>query len=65
MISEALELCVEGGQVRHSWCVCVAGRGCGGLGGGRDGGGGWHACGRKPGGLVACWEMLEHFPSVT
>ena len=40
MISEALELPVEGGQVSHSWCVCVVGHGYGGLGGGWDGGGG-------------------------
>ena len=24
MISEALELYVEGGRVSHSWCICVA-----------------------------------------
>ena len=32
MISEVLELYVEGGRDRHSWCMCVAGHGYGGLG---------------------------------
>ena len=40
MISEALNLCVEGGRVSHSWCMCVVNHGYGGLGGGWDGGGG-------------------------
>ena len=35
----ALELRVEGGLVSHSWGMCVVSCGCGGLGGGRDGGG--------------------------
>ena len=34
MISEALEIRVEGGRVSHSWCMCVVGHGYGGLGGG-------------------------------
>ena len=38
MISEALELRIEGGQLIHSWCMCVVSHGYGGLGGGRDGG---------------------------
>ena len=29
-------LCVEGGRVSHSWCMCVVGHGYGGLSGGRD-----------------------------
>ena len=37
--------------------------GYGGLGVGRDGGGAWCACRTKPRGLVACWEMPEHFLS--
>ena len=37
MISEALELHVEGGRVSHSWCICAVSHGYGGLGGGRDG----------------------------
>ena len=41
MISEALELHVEGEQASHSWCMCVVSHGFGGLGGGRDGGGAW------------------------
>ena len=54
MISEALELHMEGGQVSHWWCTCVVSHGNGGLGGSRDGGGGWTACetkgvGRMPG----------------
>ena len=60
MISEALELCAEGRQVSHTWCMCVDSHGYGGLGGGRAGGGGWYACGTKPGGVVKCREMLEH-----
>ena len=39
MMSEALELCVEGGRVSHSWYMCVGSDSYGGLGGGRDGGG--------------------------
>ena len=50
MTSEAIELRVEGGRVSHSWCMCVVGHGNSGLGVGRDGGGGWHAYGTKPGG---------------
>ena len=41
MISETLELRVEGGRVNHSCCMCVDGHGYGGLGGGRNGGGKW------------------------
>ena len=33
MISEALELYIEGGRVSHSWCMCVVDNGYGGLGG--------------------------------
>ena len=40
MISEAHDLCVEGRRVSHSWCMCVVSHGYGGLGGGRDEGGG-------------------------
>ena len=32
MISEALELCMEGGRVSQSWCMCAASHGYGGLG---------------------------------
>ena len=46
MISEALELFVNGGQVTHSWCMCIASRG---YGGGMDVGGGWCACWTKAG----------------
>ena len=63
MISEALELRVEGGRVSHSWCMCVVSDSYGRLGGGRDGGGGWHACGTKPRGLVASRQMQEHIQS--
>ena len=49
MISDALELRVEGGQVSYSQCICVISHGYGGFGGGlgwrwwmvRYGGGGW------------------------
>ena len=51
MISEALELCVEGGHVSHSWCVGVVSHRYDGLGGGMNGCGGWYACRTKPGGL--------------
>ena len=57
MISEELEMCMEGGRVSHSRCMGVVSLGYGGLGGVIDGGGGWYACGTKPGGLVACREM--------
>ena len=50
MISEALELYVEGGRLSHSWCVCVVGHGYGGLVAGREGGGGCYACETKLGG---------------
>ena len=40
MISEALELYVEGERVSHSWCMCVVDHCNGMLGGDRDGGGG-------------------------
>ena len=43
--------------------MCVVCHGYGGLGGGRDGGGGWYACETNLRGLVACREMPEHFPS--
>ena len=49
MISEALELHVEGGRVSHNWYIY---HGYGGLGGDGDGGGGWYACGTKPGGSI-------------
>ena len=39
MISDALELCVEGIQVSHSWWMCVISHGYGGFGGDRDGDG--------------------------
>ena len=63
MTSEALEIQVERCRDSHSWCMDVVSHGYSGLGGGRDGGGPWYACGTKPEGLVACREMPEHFPS--
>ena len=57
MISEALELHVEGGCVPHSWCTCVVSHGYGGLGGHKDVGGGWYACRANPRGVITCWEM--------
>ena len=45
MISEALELSVNGGRVSQSWCMCVVRHGYGVLGGGRDEGGGLYASG--------------------
>ena len=41
----------EGGRVSHNWTMRVISHGYGGLNGGRVGGGGWHACGMKPGGV--------------
>ena len=41
----------------------VVSHGYGELGVGRDGGGGWPACGTKPVRLVAYWEMSEHITS--
>ena len=63
MISEALELCMKGGRVCHSCCMCVVCHCYGDRMGSRYGGGGWYACGTKPVGFVACWEMPEHFQS--
>ena len=57
MISEVLELRVEDGRDSGSVCMCVVSHGYGGLGGDRDGGGGWYACGKKQTG--AC-RMPEH-----
>ena len=59
----ALELYVEGIRVNHSWCMCVAGYGYGGFGGGRAGGGEWHECEIEARRLDGCREMPEHFPS--
>ena len=50
MLSEVLELRVEGGKVSHSWCMRVVSHGYGRQGGKRGEGGGSHACGTKPGG---------------
>ena len=50
MISKALELLAEGGRVSHSWCMCVVDHGYGGLGWGKDGGGGLYACRKKANG---------------
>ena len=61
MISEALEMRAKSGRLSHNWCMCVASHGYGGLGGGSDGGGGWHECGTKRVGRMS--EMPEHFPS--
>ena len=53
MISEALELSVEGGRVSHCWCMCEIGPG---YGGDRDGDSGWYTCGTKLGGVVHILE---------
>ena len=61
MISETLELRVEGGRISHSCCMCEVSHGYGGLGHGL---GWWMGCiPDKVKGLVACWEMPEHIPS--
>ena len=49
MISEVQELRVKGGWHSHFQWICVVCDGYGGFGGRRDEGGGWHACGTKPG----------------
>ena len=62
MISEALELYIQGRPVSNSWCMCIDGHGCSWLAGGRDGDGGCHACGTIQGG----WQhdgIPEHFTS--
>ena len=41
---------MQGGRVNHSWCMCVVLNAHGGMGGNRDGDGGWYVCGTKPGG---------------
>ena len=64
MVSEALELRVYGGRVSHGWHMGVVNHGYGGLFRSRDAGGGLYAHWTKPGVLVACREMPEHFPSV-
>ena len=43
IISEALELRLEGGLISHSWCMCVVSHGYGVLDGVEDGSGGWYA----------------------
>ena len=48
---------MEGGQFSDSWCMGVVSHGYGALGIGRDGGGGWKACGTKSGEFVVCHEM--------
>ena len=63
MIKEALEQRVE--ELVTGWCMCGVGHGYGWLGARMDGGGGWHACGTRPRGLITCWEMPEYFPNAT
>ena len=63
MISEALDMRVVVGRVRHSWCMCVVIHGYGWLGGGRNTGDGWYAYGTKSERIVACRVMPEHIPS--
>ena len=56
MISEALDLFLEGGRVSHSWCMRVVGHGYVGLG--------WILCMRdKVRGVARNRDMPEHFPS--
>ena len=54
---------LHGHCISHCWCMCVVSDGYGGLGGGRDGDGGWYACRTKSGGLVTCRDLPEHFLS--
>ena len=61
-LSEAPEMHMEGGWVNHCWCIVVVSHGYGGLGEGREGGGGWLVLGQNLEGVVACWQMPEHFP---
>ena len=46
---KSLELGVEGGRVSHSLCMCIVSHVYGRFDGGRDGGGGWYAFGKRPG----------------
>ena len=50
---------MEGGQVGHSWRMCVVGYGYGGLGGDMDRGGGWYACVTKPREWLHAGTLLE------
>ena len=64
MISEELELCVKGGQVSHSLCMCVVSRGYGGLGwvgAGMEVVDGMHA--GQSWGLAACRMTPKHITS--
>ena len=61
MISEALELYVEGGRVSHSWCMCVVGHGYSRLGEYNNGGGGSYACWKKPRDLSHFGRCLSTF----
>ena len=72
MNSEAQELCVEGRQVSHSWCMCVIGHINPELDTSRNGGGGLYTCGTKLGGwsyvgrcqrLLECGDRLMTLPS--
>ena len=50
---------MEDGRVSDIWRMCVVSHGYGGLGGGRDGGDGWCACGTKARGwshVGICWS---------
>ena len=60
MISETLELRVEGGRLRHNGCMFVVSHGYGGFGGGRFADDGWYACGIKPG-----WSHVDRCRSTS
>ena len=51
MISEELELRVKVERVSYSWCIFVVSHGYGGVGGGRNGGGGRFVCGSQSWGI--------------
>ena len=57
MVSEELELRVQGGRISHRWCMCVVVAMVGLVGAGREVVDGMHE------GLVAWRGMPEHFPS--
>ena len=61
MDSETLELLAEGRQDNHSWCIGVFSHSFGWVEAGIEEMVGMHA-GQSQEWLVACGEMLVHFP---
>ena len=62
MISEALELRMEGGRACHSWYMRIDSHGYGRIGGGREGGWRWYACGTTLGGWWNTSRVRDETP---